>query len=651
MMDSLLTTSGVDDLSPASQATPVISEIDRLKEPHTEQEPLSRDTFDAMRQHRWLRRASISGSLPRTIWGTMYLALVIATPAALSTALLTLFSPVSLAVETVVWASALVVLSDPCLIVVQRFFQFLSVRNPASRMVDSSNAVAVAVSCIPSDIAGVKRVLVACDEIAAGVDRANTVVVVLADLPDASCATLTTDEPLIDALKEGITTRNVNRATTSPSFVLLGRNRSWSEVEKSWICLGRKRRKVFDLARVIAGNQCPFSWHAGAVDRLSTIEYVLTLDEDSRLTPGCLDALVAAAMAHDAVTTHHPNGDVAAGHGIFVPRIMLRTKADGHPMDGLYRHANDAGDRHVITLDGVRYVQMHSRSQCIVAPAGGGPARDLHHDLFGLCLYTGKALFHPRTFLLALADKLPDDRILSHDILEGAFLRPAYVDGAILTEEDPSSQAAKFQRSHRWMRGDWQNLLHQIRAKPAKDPQSRAFLYLTLVDQARRNLVDPASLGLLIIAALIAPGARGLMGLAIIALAPLVAELVGSAVDGLERLTGRTSPQSLLPSLRSRAIGSWRRLVQLPSLGIRAVVAVDAMMLAVTRWLTDDRLLEWSASSGRVGRRSRIHTLASVSACVFITSGIGLVFVAPFAGLVLLVLAVNPLIQWCTADD
>ncbi len=46
--------------------------------------------------------------------------------------------------------------------------------------------------------------------------------------------------------------------------------------------------------------------------------------------------------------------------------------------------------------------------------------------------------------------------MLSHDLLEGSYLRCALVNDIILLDGYPSKYNAAMGRNHRWIRGDWQ---------------------------------------------------------------------------------------------------------------------------------------------------------------------------------------------------
>ena len=51
---------------------------------------------------------------------------------------------------------------------------------------------------------------------------------------------------------------------------------------------------------------------------------------------------------------------------------------------------------------------------------------------------------------------MPENRILSHDLLEGCYVRSGLLSDVYLYEESPAQYYGDVKRHHRWIRGDWQ---------------------------------------------------------------------------------------------------------------------------------------------------------------------------------------------------
>src|SRR6185295_6281166 len=81
--------------------------------------------------------------------------------------------------------------------------------------------------------------------------------------------------------------------------------------------------------------------------------------------------------------------------------------------------------------------------QIYAGPAGLDPyaaaVSDVYQDLFGEGSYTGKGIFDVDAFEAALAGRVPENALLSHDLFEGIFARAGLVTDIELFEEFPSN--------------------------------------------------------------------------------------------------------------------------------------------------------------------------------------------------------------------
>ena len=81
---------------------------------------------------------------------------------------------------------------------------------------------------------------------------------------------------------------------------------------------------------------------------------------------------------------------------------------------------------------------------------------DVYQDLFSEGSFIGKGIYEVDAFERVLAGRCPENRILSHDLLEGCYARAGLLSDVQLYEENPSSYIVDVNRRHRWIRGDWQ---------------------------------------------------------------------------------------------------------------------------------------------------------------------------------------------------
>ena len=83
---------------------------------------------------------------------------------------------------------------------------------------------------------------------------------------------------------------------------------------------------------------------------------------------------------------------------------------------------------------------------------------DVYQDLFGEGSYIGKGIYDIDAFEAALAGRVPENTLLSHDLFEGIFARAGLVTDIEFFDEFPWHYAVAAARQHRWARGDWQLL-------------------------------------------------------------------------------------------------------------------------------------------------------------------------------------------------
>ena len=254
----------------------------------------------------------------------------------------------------------------------------------------------------------------------------------LTDFPDAASEHLPSDEGLLSAAIDGI--EALNKKYASRPFFLFHRSRRWNPQEEVWMGWERKRGKLADLNTLLRGNgHDRFSVIVGDASVLRGVRYVITLDSDTQLPPDTAHQLIGA-MAHPL---NRPVFDasrnvVVEGYGILQPRVgTTLTSATRSRFARMF--ASDAG------MD--PYTRVVS---------------NVYQDVFGEGSFIGKGIYDVDVFERALGGRFPENRILSHDLLEGGYARCGLVSDCLLFESFPRHYLADVGRRHRWMRGDWQ---------------------------------------------------------------------------------------------------------------------------------------------------------------------------------------------------
>ena len=254
-----------------------------------------------------------------------------------------------------------------------------------------------------------------------------------------------------------------------------------------WMGYERKRGKLADLNCAAARRRARRALRArssATSTALRDVRYVITLDTDTQLPRDAARQLVGT-MAHPL---NRPRFD---------PARQRRVRGLRHPAAARGRRACRAASRS-------RYARLY----------GGEPGidpytravSDVYQDLFGEGSFIGKGIYDVDAFERALDGRFPENRILSHDLLEGCYARSGLLSDVELFEEYPARYAADVARRHRWIRGDWQiaaGCCRGCRAPTAalqRNPLS-ALSRWKIFDNLRRSLV-PVALLLLLLARL-----------------------------------------------------------------------------------------------------------------------------------------------------
>ena len=263
----------------------------------------------------------------------------------------------------------------------------------------------------------------------------NLLMALVTDFPDADQPTRPDDRELLDLAKAEIARFNtVYRQGRAGSFYLLHRPRRFNPQEGVWMGWERKRGKLADLNTLLrTGAAAAFSSIVGDLSRLASVQYVITLDTDTGLPPGAGQELVGC-MAHPL---NQPKIDpdtrvVVEGYAVLQPRVAV-TIADAARSLFSRLCAGDPG------------IDPYTRE-----------VSDIYQDIFGQGSFIGKGIYDVRAFDGAVTGRFPENRVLSHDLIESCFARSGLVNDIELLEGFPSRLLADASRRHRWIRGDWQ---------------------------------------------------------------------------------------------------------------------------------------------------------------------------------------------------
>ncbi len=405
----------------------------------------------------------------------------------------------------------------------------------------------------------------------------------LTDFCDATAETLPADDALLCSAREGIAQLNQKypRANESDGdrFFLLHRPRRWNAREKIWMGYERKRGKLADLNLLLRGQgNGRFSEIVGDIRVLASVKYVITLDTDTLLPRDVAGELIGT-MAHPLNRPRYDEARrrVTGGYGILQPAVAASMSA----------------------VSRSRYAQLCG-SEPGIDPYTSASS-DVYQDLFGEGSFIGKGIYEVDAFERALLDRFPENRILSHDLLEGCHARSGLLSDVSLFEEYPARYLADVRRQARWIRGDWQIaqwLLPRVpggHGRALRNPLS-ALSRWKIFDNLRRSLTPAALLALLFAGWMLLP----LPWLWTLAVASVVLIPAGLATftDAIRKPREVHLRQHLAGVLRSAGRSFTLAGFRLACLPFEAYYSLDAIVRTLWRMaVSRHRLLEWAVAS------------------------------------------------------
>jgi cyclic beta-1,2-glucan synthetase len=484
----------------------------------------------------------------------------------------------------------------------------------------------------------------------------------LTDFQDADSESLPEDADLVQYTVKAIEELNAKYQKASPEndsaniseeenskneggnngkiFYFLHRKRLWNPSERKWMGWERKRGKLHELNLLLRGESgLSFitlnNEENAKKDVLQGVHFVITLDSDTILPRGAACRLVGT-LAHplNQAVFDEVTGQVIAGYTILQPRMEIHPRSSNYSWFTRF-FAGDAGlDLYTLAVS------------------------DAYQDLFGEGSYVGKGIYDVDAFERSVDLRIPENTVLSHDLLEGLMGRAALVTDITMIEDYPQNYFIQALRQRRWIRGDWQLLPWFLR------PNRPGLAFSTIdrwkmFDNLRRSLLTPALLLIFILGSIFLPGFTGLWT-AIVLVSLGIPLFTGVARSAMQIIGGE------YPIIALRSIG-WdilRWLLAVAFLPYEAYFTLDAISTTLYRlFISHHDLLQWTTAAqtahifGLQTRRKDAWQKmgASILLALMLTFivqfasdiyGDGTVYSLVFASPILLLWVLSPLIVW-----
>ena len=452
----------------------------------------------------------------------------------------------------------------------------------------------------------------------------------LTDLPDSVTRPRENDvDKLVDLAVTLIGELNL-RYKDGPhgSFFLLHRHRIFNARQGVWMGWERKRGKLLDLNKYLHGDFDAFPVKVGNLELLRQVKYIITLDSDTQLPRGTASKLVGS-MVHplNRAVIDPERRIVTEGFGLMQPRVGVSVSSASR-------------SRLAAIYSGQTGFDIYARA-----------VSDVYQDLYGEGIFTGKGIYEVATFYAVLNRRFPRNALLSHDLIEGSYVRVGLATDIELIDDYPSHYSAYTRRKHRWVRGDWQ-IAQWMFSRVPDESGRRVPNPITnisrwrILDNLRRSLVEPFTFFLFLGAWLGLPGGPLYWTVAtlLILFLPNIVQLIFAL--------GHATVSDQEGAFGEAFLGFWQAVVvtllTLAFLPHQTLLSLDAIVRSlVRRFITGQRLLEWeTAAEAEASIKSKKRTPLDTYLAAMPVIAIGLAAVIWFLNWGALHIAAPILLLW-----
>ena len=343
---------------------------------------------------------------------------------------------------------------------------------------------------------------------------------------------------------------------------------------------------------------------------MPNIKYIITLDSDTALVLNTGLELIGA-MAHilNMPKLNEERNVVIDGYGIMQPRVGIDLASSQK------------------TLFTKLYAGLGGTDSYTNAIS------DVYQDNFDEGIFAGKGIYDVKVFSDVLNGNIPENTVLSHDLLEGCFLRCGLVTDVMLMDGYPANYKSFKTRLHRWTRGDVQ-ILGWLKNK-SLNLISR---YKILDNLIRAIFPVMAIISLIYFICLSIKYDTNLWPIFVLLFASVIA---GEIMQIINRIIFKKDDESSQKTF-NRQIGmtfaTWiRAILEILLLPDKAYTTANAVIKASYRMtISKKQLLEWTTSeeADRQSKKTLISYYQSMIANVVIgTGGLIIAFISKSYGI------------------
>ncbi len=362
----------------------------------------------------------------------------------------------------------------------------------------------------------------------------------------------------------------LNKKYGNAIFNFIYRKRIWCTNEKCYMGWERKRGLLTELNLHLEGKKQKNTFIVNTLEKNAPkVKYIITLDSDTELPLNSGIELIEA-MSHILNRPETKAGKVVSGYGIIQPRVGINLEESKKSLFAEIFAGSGGVDSYTNAIS------------------------DTYQDNFGEGIYTGKGIYDLKVFCEVMEGEIPENTVLSHDLLEGCYLRCGLASDIMLLDGFPKGYLPYLTRLSRWIRGDFQ-IIPWLKRIKGLNKLSR----FKITDNIRRSLIEFVAILniiVLIVFRLFIPVSIlpflivTLLGIAI----PSVLEVLNFIIFRKENIKKQ---KQFSKSISGLAASFYRSVINIMTLPTKAYISLNAMIKTIYRMnVTKEHLLEWTTA-------------------------------------------------------
>lgn len=291
------------------------------------------------------------------------------------------------------------------------------------------------------------------------------------------------DKRLVDYAKIKLEELNKKYPSDHVLFNFMYRKRVFSKGENCYMGWERKRGAIIEFNKLVLGklNKEEIERKFYLIyDDIISAKHAITIDEDTTLSLNTAKDLVSIVAHPLNKPILSKNGKIIKkGYGLIQPSVGLDIEV-----------ANKSLFSKI--FGGFGGLDIYTTA-----------VSDVYQDVFGEAIFCGKGIYNIELFDRLVSNEIPENLVLSHDLLEGSILRAGLASDIEVQDGFPKNYISYMKRNHRWYRGDMQIIRWLISPKSKLNLLSKWKIF----DNLRRPLLNVVCLTAMILSSLVSPRA------------------------------------------------------------------------------------------------------------------------------------------------